>query len=170
AVHGDDIICVLGRDARERAGVAPEIPDQLPAPGRRRGAHEFQLPVELSFVVRMGAVVIRPFRLDRWQLQSRNKGSELVDIALDQTLVEPCTRKLVSYVHPLAGVALLKSALRRDMKQHAWPEEIAQGHQAIHVLGWYAVDTPPEPRPEVDAFVGDRKSTRLNSSHVKISY
>src|SRR5690606_7750582 len=113
---------LFGRNARERAGVAAEIPGKTPAPGCGRGTHEFHLPVELSFVVGMGAVVIRPFRLNCRQPQLRNECSELADIALDEALVESCTRELIPYVHPLARVALLKCALRRDMEQYARAE------------------------------------------------
>src|SRR5207302_10149014 len=46
--------------------------------------------------------------------------------------------------------------------------QIEEAGVVVRLPDWWSARRPP--RPEVRVQIGDRKSTRLNSSHVKISY
>src|SRR5690606_41333220 len=66
-------------------------------------------------------------------------------------------------MHARHGPGLLVDRAR-VLHQLVWLERMAEEGPAVGTLGHHPVQQPPGHQQE------DRKSTRLNSSHVKISY
>src|SRR5690242_21459149 len=86
------------------------------------------------------------------------------------TLLDDVNRRLVAVLHEDPRISMSALARRLGMSAPAVTERLQRLERAGVVRG-YRVDVDPAALGlPVTAFARDRKSTRLNSSHMSISY
>src|SRR5690606_13212162 len=91
----------------------------------------------------------------------------LIDIPIVHELgLTACIGGLLMIVTNKMMLPIILSYLRLDRRAYAQRALNADGKHAL----WWSLSVLATPKAALGVFVIDRKSTRLNSSHVKISY
>src|SRR5690625_6380234 len=96
--------------------------------------------------------------------------AELAAVRADFPLLERTVRDGRPLVYLDSAATSQKPECVIDAEQDFYLRRNAAVHRGAHALDEEATTAYEEARETVAAFVGDRKGTRLNSSHVSISY